>query len=125
MVTEPTSAMYTIRYRRDLDLLDITWCGLFTAEGMSQYATDCRAALKKEGFREGFLLRVVLTDNQTLPKDTANVLGRVFFDFPKPGKTAMVTASAIAKMQIKRLAMAPNTEIFDTREAALDWLTHN
>lgn len=114
--------MYTIQYRRDVDLLDITWAGLFTPEDMNRYAEECRACWRREGFREGYRLRIVLSDDQPLPQGTLAVLADAFTDFPASCRTAMVTASAIAKMQIRRTMMVPHMEIFDTPEAALKWL---
>lgn len=114
--------MYTIRYLPELNLLDITWSGLFTADGMAEYAKDCRACWKREGFKDGYRLRVVLSDGQPLPQDTLTVLAGAFTDFPKSGRTAMVTESAIARLQIRRAMMEPHMQIFETPEAALDWL---
>jgi hypothetical protein len=114
--------VYTIQYRRDVDLLDITWAGLFTPEDMNRYAEECRACWRREGSREGYRLRIVLSDDQPLPQGTLAVLADAFTDFPASCRTAMVTASAIAKMQIWRTMMVPHMEIFDTPEAALKWL---
>lgn len=114
--------MYTIQYRADLNLLDITWSGLFTPDDMATYAQECRACWRREGFTDGYRLRIVLSDGQPLPQETLNVLADAFTDFPKAGRTAMVTASAIARMQIKRAMMEPHMRVYDTAETALDWL---
>jgi hypothetical protein len=114
--------MHTIRYRRDIDLLDITWSGLFTTAEMERYAEDCCACLKQETFRDGYKLRIDLSDIQALPQETLSTLANAFVDFPRPSKTAMVTRSAIARLQIKR-AMTNSNRIFETPEAALAWLT--
>ena len=114
--------MHTIRYVRELDLLDITWSGLFTPEGMATYAEDCRICWKREQFQPGYRLRIVLKDGQPLPQDTLKVLASAFKDFPRSGRTAMVTKEAIARLQIGRAMMEPHMQIFETPEAALEWL---
>jgi len=114
--------MYTIRYRPDLNLLDIEWAGLFTPDDMVRYADDCRACWKEAQFQPGYLLRIILSDNQALPQETLTILSDAFTDFPSAGRIAMVTQSAIARMQINRVMLVPHMRIFPTPEAALEWL---
>lgn len=115
--------MYTIQYRYSLNLLDITWVGLFTPEDMIRYIADCRLCWCREGIRDGYRERIVLSDDQPLPQGTLAVHAGAFGDFSVPYRTAMVTKSTIAQMQIRRTMRRANLEIFDTPEAALAWLT--
>lgn len=114
--------MYTIQYRRDINLLDIAWSGLFTPDDMAKYAEDCRACWTREHLEDGYRLRIILSDGKPLPKETLPVLADAFTDFPVSSRTAMVTTSAVARMQIRRTMMVPRMQIFDTPEAALEWL---
>ena len=114
--------MHTIRYLARLDLLVITWSGLFTPEGMQSYAEDCQTCLERERFRAGYKLRIVIADNKPLPQDTLAVLEKVFGDFPKAGRIAMVTESSIMRLQIRRTMLVPHMDIFETPEAAMTWL---
>ena len=119
---EERQVMYSIRYVRELDLLDISWSGLFTPEGMTSYVEDCWACWKREQFRAGYRLRITLEDGQPLPQDTLRVLAGAFADFPKSRRAAMVVNGAVAGMQIRRAMMEPHMRIFETSEAALEWL---
>jgi hypothetical protein len=114
--------MYSIKYHRQLNLLDITWSGLFTPDEMVQYAEDCRACWRRESLQDGYRLRIVLADGNPLPQDTLAVLAGAFTDYPVSCRTAMVTTSAVARMQIRRTMMVPRMQIFETPEAALEWL---
>lgn len=114
--------MYAIRYQANVNLLDVTWTGLFRASDMTDYARDCRACRTSAGFTDGFRLRIVLSDDQPLPQEALAVLASAFDDFPKPSRLAWVTASSIARLQIKRAMMWPYTRIFETPEAAMEWL---
>jgi len=114
--------MYAIRYERDLDLLDISWSGLFTPKQMASYADDCWACWRREQFRPGYRLRICLEDGQPLPQATLKVLAGAFGDFPRSGRTAMVAGGAVARLQIGRAMMEPHMRIFETPEGALEWL---
>lgn len=115
--------LYAIEYRRDLNLLDISWSGLLAPQDMVRYVGDCRAVLRREGFSDGYRLRVEVKDNQPLPQETLATLASAFDGFPKPSRTALVTRSAIVRMQTKRgMAIDPNMQIFDTPGLALAWI---
>ena len=65
---------YAIEYKRDLDLLDISWSGLFSPDGVAQYAADCRACLQRERFQDGFLLRILMSDSQPLTQEALQMI---------------------------------------------------
>lgn len=113
---------YSVRFQPGLNLLDITWAGLFTAEEMNRYVEDCRDCWRRERFSAGYRLRIVLSDDKPLPQDALTVLSNAFADYPAAGKIAMVTRSAIARIQINRTMMVSHMKIFDTPEQALEWL---
>ena len=50
--------MYHIEFRHDLNLLDIKWSKLFTAQEVAAYARECKARFLAEGFKPGYLLRM-------------------------------------------------------------------
>lgn len=114
--------MHKVEYRRDLNLLDITWSGLFAPEDIESYKKDCIACWQAERFTSGYALRITLSDDKALPQQTLARLLNAFSDFPRPKRTAMVTRGAIARLQIKRALMKPDLEIFEEADGALDWL---
>ena len=114
--------MYAIQYVRELNLLDISWSGLFTPEDMAAYANDCWTCWRREQFPTGYRLRITLEDGQPLPQETLRILAGAFGGFPKSSRTAMVANGAIARLQIRRAMMEPHMRIFDSSDAALEWL---
>lgn len=115
--------MYRIEYRRDLNLLDIVWSGLITPEEILEYVEDCRRHRVREGFTSGYRLRITLADDlHALPQETLKVLSGAFANFPRSGRSAIVTRSAIARLQIKRALMAHH-RIFESSAEALEWLS--
>lgn len=68
---------------------------------------------------QGHRLRIVLSDDQPLPQGTLAVLANALTDFRASCRTAMITKSAIVRIQIKRAMMVSHMEIFDTPGQAL------
>ena len=50
--------MYEIRFRHDLNLLDIAWHGQFKAEEVAAYAREVKTQLVVQRFAPGYLLRM-------------------------------------------------------------------
>jgi len=115
--------MYAIRFRHDLNLLDIRWTGLFTPEAVDAYARELLVRFAREGFRPGYRLRMDMTDSAVQPVAAATLINRRFGDFPRASRIAIVTRSAIARLQVRRFMTQPYLHIFDDAAAALDWLT--
>jgi hypothetical protein len=114
--------MYTIDFRHDLNLLDISWSGLFTPAAVDAYATELLARFAREGFRPGYRLRMDMTDSAVQPVEAATLINRRLGDFPRATRIAIVTRSAIARLQVRRFMTQPYLRIFDDAAAALDWL---
>lgn len=116
--------MYDIHFRHDLNLLDIAWHGLFSAEQVLDYARDVKMRFAQEGFAPGYLLRMDMSGSAVQPQDALAAfrdhLGRG--KFPRASRIAIVTPSAIAKLQVRREMTQPYLRIFAKAEPALDWL---
>ncbi|WP_341897351.1 hypothetical protein [Sphingobium sp. YR657] len=61
--------MYDIRFRHDINLLDIAWHGQFTSEGVAAYAREVKARFVAEGFVPGYLLRMDMSGSAVQPQD--------------------------------------------------------
>jgi hypothetical protein len=114
--------MYTIAFRHDLNLLDIHWTGQFTPATVDAYARELRARFAREGFRPGYRLRMDMTGSAVQPVVAATLINQRLRDFPRADRIAIVTRSAIARMQVRRFMTQPYLRIFDDAAAALDWL---
>ncbi len=117
------AVMYEIAFRHDIDLLDIRWLSLFTSEDVADYARDLKARFLAEGFRPGYLLRMDMSASAVQPRAVLPAFREHLGDFPKARRIAIVTPSAIARMQVRRIMTQPYLRIFDTPDPALDWLT--
>lgn len=114
--------MYQIDFRHELNLLDIAWSTLFTAEQVAAYGRECKARFVSEGFAPGYLLRMDMRKSAVQPQEAVQAFRTHLGDFPKARRIAIVTASAIARLQVKREMQQPYLQIFDDADAALAWL---
>jgi hypothetical protein len=116
--------MYEIRFRHDINLLDIAWHGLFDGATVAAYARECKARFAAEGFRPGYLLRMDMSGSAVQPQAALAAFREHLGEgrFPRASRIAIVTPSAIAKLQVRREMTQSYLRIFDMPEPALDWL---
>lgn len=116
--------MYDIQFRHDINLLDIAWRGLFDGKSVSAYAHEVKARFAAEGFRSGYLLRMDMSGSAVQPQDALAAFREHLGQgkFPRASRIAIVTASAIARLQVKREMTQPYLRIFEQAEPALQWL---
>lgn len=116
--------MYDIFFRHDINLLDIAWHGQFDGEGVAAYARDVKARFVQEGFSPGYLLRMDMSDSAVQPQEALAAfrdhLGEGLF--PRASRIAIVTASVIAKMQVRREMTQSYLRVFADADEALAWL---
>ncbi|WP_404335172.1 STAS/SEC14 domain-containing protein [Sphingomonas sp. MMS12-HWE2-04] len=115
--------MYTMRFDHELNLLDIRWIGLFAPEAVGAYAEDLARRFAAEGFKSGYLLRMDMSASAVQTQDAVAAFRRSFDHFPAASRIAIVTPSALAKLQVRREMTQSYMRIFDTRCAAMAWLT--
>ena len=117
--------MYDIYFRHDINLLDIAWHGLFSSEGVAAYAREVKGRFVREGFSAGYLLRMDMSKSAVQPQEAVAAfrdhLGEGMF--PRASRIAIVTSSAIAKMQVQREMTQPYLRVFAEPDDALAWLT--
>jgi hypothetical protein len=116
--------MYDIRFRHDIDLLDIAWHGQFTSEGVAAYAREVKARFVTEGFVPGYLLRMDMSGSAVQPQDAVAAFREHLGDglFPRASRIAIVTPSIIATMQVRREMTQDYMRIFAQADEALAWL---
>ncbi|GAA0672421.1 hypothetical protein FHT00_001728 [Sphingomonas insulae] len=114
--------MYSIVFRHDLNLIDIRWSGLFDRATVDAYANELIRRFHDEGFRPGYRLRMDMTGTSVQPVDAAQAINRRLGAFHRASRIAIVTASAITRLQVRRFMTQPYLCIFDAADDALDWL---
>lgn len=115
--------MYAFAFRHDLNLLDIQWTGLFTPDIAQRYAREVIDGFRRSGFVPGYRLRIDMSAIRVQPAESIMVVHQSMRDFPRASRIAMVTGSAIARHQIRRLMTQPYLRMFDEADEALAWLT--
>jgi hypothetical protein len=116
--------MYDILFRHDINLLDIAWHGLFTGEEVAAYAREVKARFVAEGFSPGYLLRMDMSRSAVQPQEALAAFREYLGEgnFPRASRIAIVTPSAIARLQVKREMTQSYLRIFETAAPALTWL---
>ena len=114
--------MYTIDLRTDANLVDIRWSGLFTPDTIAAYARELEHRFVAAGFRPGYRLRIDMSAASVQPRDAAAGIHARLSGFPKASRIAIVTASAITRLQVQRLMHQPYLRVFTDADAALAWL---
>ena len=119
--------MYRIQFRHDINLLDIAWHGLFTHDAVVDYARDVKARFVEEGFRPGYRLRMDMSESAVQPQDALSAFRENLGDglFPRASRIAIVTRSAIARLQVKREMTQSYLRIFESAQDAFIWLTES
>jgi hypothetical protein len=115
--------MYAIDFRRDVNLLDIRWQGLFDLAAVDRYAGELVRRFREEGFAPGYRLRMDMSRCSVQPVAAAAAINRRLADFPLASRIAIVTSSAITRLQVRRLMTQSYLRIFDTADTAFEWLT--
>lgn len=114
--------MYSIVFRPDLNLVDIRWSGLFDQARVDAYADELIRRFRAERFAPGYRLRMDMSGTSVQPVDAAQAINRRLGSFPRASRIAIVTASAITRLQVRRFMTQPYLHIFASADAALDWL---
>lgn len=116
--------MYDIVFRHDMNLLDITWYGLFDGDTVAAYAREVKARFVQEGFSAGYRLRMDMSDSAVQPQYAVVAFREHLGEglFPRASRIAIVTRSIIAKMQVRREMTQDYLRIFTKTDDALRWL---
>lgn len=114
--------MYAIDFRRDCNLIDIRWTGLFDQTSVDAYADELRRRFRAEGFAPGYRLLMDMSGCSVQPAESAAAIHRRLGDFPRASRIAIVTGSAITRLQVRRFMHQPYLRIFDSPAIARDWL---
>ncbi|MDG2535497.1 STAS/SEC14 domain-containing protein [Sphingomonas sp. HITSZ_GF] len=114
--------MYRVAFRKELNLLDIEWLAMFEPDRVGDYARKLRDQFDAEGFAPGYLLRMDMRRSGVQGQEALQAFRRHFAGFPVASRIAVVTESAVARMQIRREMTQPYMQIFDRAESALTWL---
>ena len=116
---------YTVEAQNDPPLLRIAMRGFWTIETFHDYVRDCGAAIQEFVARHGRF--DTLGDCNHFPIQGPEVSAgferlKEMSDKTPQNRIAIVTASALSRIQAERLVGNPHSRIFATEAAALEWL---
>lgn len=113
--------MYRYRFVKSCNLLDIEWHGLFEADTVAAYDAALRAAFAANSFQAGYRLLIDMLASGVQAQASLQRFRAAFVDWPRASRIAVVTQSALHRLQIQRELPFSIVRIVPTREAALAW----
>lgn len=117
--------MYQIGFDRERNLLRVARLGFPTLEDVSKYEVDLQAAVDHMARSGSFTMLLDITLGPPLSQEASERMGRIIDLLMRKGcrRLAIVSSSAVIKLQLRRLTNAGlPSELFATEAEALDWL---
>jgi hypothetical protein len=116
--------MYSITVDRPRRIVCVTMSGFFSAEEVSAFARDEQAAAASLQCPSGqFGLLLQAGGGMTQSQDVVAAFQALMIDLPlKAGRIAIVSGSALLKLQLRRIMTSERTGVFDTTDDARAWI---
>jgi hypothetical protein len=116
---------YTVEVQDDPPLVRVVMRGFWTMETFGAYMRDCGAAMQGLVARHGRF--DTLSDCNDFPIQGPDVSAafeqlKALSDKTPQNRIAIVTASALSRLQAERLVGNAHSRIFASEAAALEWL---
>lgn len=116
--------MYSITVDHAQRIVSARLWGFFGTEEVQAFARDEQAAAASLGCPSGtFGLLLETPGGMLQTQEVVVAFQRLLAELPlKAGRVAIVSESALLKMQLRRIMTGERTGVFDDRAAALDWI---
>lgn len=95
--------MYKIEADAARNLVEVTLSGMLDPDEVRTYITDLRHAMAANRIHAGYRLVIDVTTCTIQTQDMIQTMGEQMKAMPKAGAIAIVSASQLARMQIRRL----------------------
>ena len=104
-------------------LLTMTLSGFWTAEMVARFAPEWRASVRRNWGTSGYRCLCDLSDFPPQSQEVTAAFDALLQEDGLAAKqVAIVTASMLTGMQVKRVSGPDKARVFTNREAALSWL---
>jgi hypothetical protein len=116
---------YSVEARNDPPLLRVKLSGFWTMETFNAYKRDCGVEIEKLVSHHGrFDMLSDCNDFSIQGPDVSAAFEelKAMSDKMPQNRLAVVTGSALGRLQAERLVGNPHSRIFSTEAAALEWL---
>ena len=116
--------MYSITVDHGRRIVCAKLSGFFSEEEVAAFARDEQAAAASLGCKSGEFGLLLQTPGGILQsQDVVTAFQRLLTDLPlKAGRVAIVSESALLKMQLRRIMATDRSGVFDTVVEALAWI---
>jgi len=114
--------MHAITVDSPHQLIEVVLSGTMTVAETSAYMADLRAAMGRHRLEAGYRMVIDVSGCTIQTQDMVQAMGGHMAAMPKAAALAVVTASPLARMQVRRLFTQPYARIAATREEGRAWV---
>lgn len=114
--------MYKIEADAARNLVEVTLSGMLNPDEVRTYITDLRHAMAVNRIHAGYRLVIDVTTCTIQTQDMIQTMGEQMKAMPKAGAIAIVSASQLARMQIRRLFQQDYARIVQNVEEGRAWV---
>ncbi len=115
--------MAVISVNREQKIVSVIYSGFYGVADVRDHADKLRMVISREfGKTPHFSIMMDMIDCSVQSQETTSCFQAQLKGFPKAARIAIITESALAKIQMSRLMGYSNLKIFDHKEKALTWL---
>lgn len=117
--------MYTISVDTKQRVIQVVLGGMLTVDEVGAYMRDLRQALIKAAIDSNYAIVIDVSSCGIQTQDMIQAMGTHMATMPKARSIAIVSLSALARMQVRRLFQQDYARVVSTLDEGLAWVLHN
>lgn len=117
--------MYTISVDAKQRVVQVVLGGMLTVAEVEVYMRDLRHALIKAAIGSNYGIVIDVSSCGIQTQDMIQAMGMHMATMPRARSIAIVSVSALARMQVRRLFQQDYARVVSTLDEGLAWVLHN
>lgn len=114
--------MYDIRVDAARNLVEVTLSGMMSVAETARYMADLKHAISARRLDGSYVLVLDVSDCPIQSREMMQAMGSYMAAMPRARAIALVTGSALARLQLRRLFVQPYARIVATPGDARAWV---
>jgi hypothetical protein len=114
--------MYRIAIDAPRRLVEVVLSGMLSVDEVGRYMSELRGGIDAAAIGNDYAITVDVSACSIQTQDVIQAMGARMATMPKARAIAIVSESALARMQIRRLFHQPYARVVATQDDALAWV---
>lgn len=114
--------MYRIAIDAPRRFVEVTLSGMLSVEEVGRYMGELRGEIEAAGISDRYVITIDVSGCTIQTQDVIQAMGMHMVSMPKARSIAVISASALARMQIRRLFQQSYARVIATNDEALAWV---